>query len=258
MNTVDFRYVLQRAEFSLDVDLQIPMRGITGLFGESGSGKTTLLRCMAGLEQPTIGQLAVDGDVWQDTTQKLSRAIHERQIGYVFQEPRLFSHLDVRGNLEYGRRRKHERESGIEFEQIVELLGLAELLHRATAELSGGEAQRVAIPAAVLGQLVVRDPVGALLRIAPALGDHDRHLFDAKFRRSHGAAVARQELAALVDQHRDREAELHDRRSDLIDLGVRVLLCVPLVVKERIKRSHLNRCARPACRQGDLESELLF
>jgi len=165
--TVDLRYALQRADFSLDVALKIPMRGITGIFGESGSGKTTLLRCIAGLEKPAAGRLAINGDVWQDTEQKQSKAIHERQIGYVFQEPRLFGHLNVHSNLEYGRRRRRDPDNGVKLEQIVELLGLTNLLHRAPSELSGGEAQRVAIARALLRapRLVLMDePLAALDR----------------------------------------------------------------------------------------------
>ncbi|MEE8427516.1 MAG: molybdenum ABC transporter ATP-binding protein [Woeseiaceae bacterium] len=167
MSIVNLHYVLKRPEFSLDVDLKIPMQGITGIFGESGSGKTTLLRCMAGLEQPAIGRLIVDGDVWQDTSRKISRATHDRQIGYVFQEPRLFSHLNVRKNLEYGWHRRRDSEYGVEFEQIVALLGLERLLDRAPGELSGGEAQRVAIARALLRapRLVLMDePLAALDR----------------------------------------------------------------------------------------------
>jgi molybdate transport system ATP-binding protein len=165
--SVDLRYVLERADFALDVDLTIPMQGITGIFGQSGSGKTTLLRCLAGLEKPTTGRLAIDGDVWQDTVKKVSRAIHERQIGYVFQEPRLFGHLNVRQNLDYGRRRNRERHNSVEVDQVVDLLGLARLLDRAPGELSGGEAQRVAIARALLRapRLVLMDePLAALDR----------------------------------------------------------------------------------------------
>jgi len=167
--TVDFRYKLKRTDYSLDVDLKIPLRGITGIFGESGAGKTTLLRCIAGLETPTTGQLTIDGEVWQDTAQNISRPIHQRQIGYVFQEPRLFNHLHVRGNLEYGRSRlrKDATNNAVEFEEIVELLGLTHLLHRAPDELSGGEAQRVAIARALLHgpRLVLMDePLAALDR----------------------------------------------------------------------------------------------
>jgi molybdate transport system ATP-binding protein len=141
------RYELQRDTFSLNVDVELPLHGITGVYGPSGSGKTSLLRCIAGLEGPTTGRLVVAGDVWQEGGS--SRAPHDRAIGYVFQEPRLFDHLDVRGNIEYGwRRRRHDANHSID--AVVELLGLENLLGRRTGELSGGEAQRVAIARALL------------------------------------------------------------------------------------------------------------
>ncbi|HJP37666.1 MAG: molybdenum ABC transporter ATP-binding protein [Gammaproteobacteria bacterium] len=165
---VTLRYLLERADFALDVDLTIPMRGITGIFGKSGSGKTALLRCIAGLEKPTIGQFTINGDSWQDTTQKHSKAVHERQIGYVFQEPRLFDHLNVDSNLEYGQSRRHDQKNSLERGQIIDLLGLNGLLRRRPDELSGGEAQRVAIARALLcaPRLVLMDePLAALDRI---------------------------------------------------------------------------------------------
>ena len=164
---MNFRYALERADFSLDVDLEVPLRGITGIFGESGSGKTTVLRCIAGLERPSLGKLVVDGEVWQDQAANISRAIHERRIGYVFQEPRLFWHLNVRQNLEYGQRRTRAQQKGFEFDQIVDLLGLGKRLHRLPAELSGGEAQRVAIARALLRAprlMLMDEPLAALDR----------------------------------------------------------------------------------------------
>ena len=105
MNTADaikLKYLLRQGQFTLDVDLELPMHGISGVFGASGAGKTSLLRCIAGLERPSTGMLIVAGDVWQDDASNSWRAVHERNIGYVFQEPRLFAHLDVRSNIEYG------------------------------------------------------------------------------------------------------------------------------------------------------------
>ena len=145
--TIAMRYMLQRGAFKLDVDVEIPLHGITGVYGRSGAGKTSLLRCIAGLELPASGRLVVAGDTWQGSGKV--RGVHERAIGYVFQEPRLFDHLDVRGNIEYGlRRRKHAASTSID--SVVELLGLERLLSRRPADLSGGEAQRVAIARALL------------------------------------------------------------------------------------------------------------
>jgi len=148
-NVIQVRYELQRSDFVLDVDLELPLRGITGVFGASGAGKTSLLRCIAGLEHPATGLLIVAGDTWQDGSSGIWRDVHERDIGYVFQEPRLFPHLDVRGNIEYGLRRRELGNAG-NLDQIVALLGLEHLLGRKADELSGGEAQRVAIARALL------------------------------------------------------------------------------------------------------------
>jgi molybdate transport system ATP-binding protein len=154
------RYSLQRESFALEVDTRIPMRGITGIYGASGAGKTTLLRCIAGLEKPAAGTLVVAGDVWADP--KTARAVHERPIAYVFQEPRLFEHLDVRGNINYGRAR---RMGAAEPGPIVELLGISHLLDRHVTDLSGGEAQRVAIARALLSSprfVLMDEPLASL------------------------------------------------------------------------------------------------
>ena len=159
------RYRLERPGFLLDVSLALPMHGITAVFGDSGAGKTTFLRCIAGLEQPDQGRLIVAGDTWQDTSIELDRAVHERKIGYVFQEPRLFTHLDVRGNLGYGLQRSGAASGELDFEHVVELLGLEQLLDRAPRALSGGEAQRVAIGRALLSNprlLLMDEPLASL------------------------------------------------------------------------------------------------
>jgi molybdate transport system ATP-binding protein len=161
--SISVRYRLERSDFSLDVDTDVPMQGITGVFGESGAGKTALLRCVAGLEQAASGRLVIGDEVWQDET--VSRPVHEREIGYVFQEPRLFAHLDVRQNIEYGMRRGRRGEVG--FEEAVELLGLRYLLGRRVDTLSGGEAQRVAIARALLRSprvVLMDEPIAALDR----------------------------------------------------------------------------------------------
>jgi molybdate transport system ATP-binding protein len=161
--SISVRYELQRSDFSLDVDVDIPMRGITGVFGESGSGKTALLRCIAGLERGASGRLVIANEVWQDET--ISRPVHDREIGYVFQEPRLFAHLNVRQNIEYGRRRGRREDVG--FDEAVELLGLRYLLERSVDTLSGGEAQRVAIARALLRSprvVLMDEPIASLDR----------------------------------------------------------------------------------------------
>lgn len=154
--------------FSLDAEFAVPARGVTALFGPSGCGKTTVLRCVAGLRR-LEGSLFVDGETWQDDT--MFRPPQARDIGYVFQEPSLFPHLTVRGNLDYGRRRALR--SGVPvrigFEEVTNLLGLDRLIDRHTAALSGGERQRVAIARALLNQprlLLMDEPLAALDRTA--------------------------------------------------------------------------------------------
>jgi molybdate transport system ATP-binding protein len=163
---IELRYRVERREFSLDVDLELPLRGITGVFGESGAGKTTLLRCIAGLESALAGRLTVAGETWEDTARGIALPVQRRNIGYVFQEPRLFDHLSVRANIEYGRNRRAGDNAG-DFDHVIELLGLGALLERRPLALSGGEAQRVAIARALLcaPQLVLMDePLASLDR----------------------------------------------------------------------------------------------
>lgn len=145
---VVLQHALHRENFTLDVDVRIPSKGITGLFGESGSGKTTLLRCIAGLEKGDDGE---------------SLPAHKRGIGYVFQEPQLFPHFDVRDNIRFGLKRNASPQ--LDEQQVVQMLGLESLLHRRPTELSGGEAQRVAIAAVLLRspQLILMDePLASL------------------------------------------------------------------------------------------------
>ena len=155
------RLALQLPGFALEVDLALPGRGVTAVFGASGSGKTTLLRCIAGLELAARGRLTVNGAVWQDETVFLPT--HRRPLGYVFQEASLFSHLTVRGNLEFGMKRVRAARGGCE--AAIELLGIGALLGRATPTLSGGERQRVAIARALAVEpklLLMDEPLASL------------------------------------------------------------------------------------------------
>jgi len=131
------RFKLDLAGFALDVDLNLPGRGVTALFGSSGSGKTTLLRCIAGLERAPDGFLEMDGEVWQNGSAFVPT--HRRPIGYVFQEASLFPHLTVRRNLEYGLKRVAPAARKVSLDHAVELLDLGALLGRLPDRLSGGE-----------------------------------------------------------------------------------------------------------------------
>lgn len=161
---MEARFRLAYPEFALDVDLQLPEKGITALFGHSGSGKTTVLRCFAGLNRAPEGRLVVDGQVWQDEAQGIFLPTHARPLGLVFQEASLFPHLSVRKNLEYGMKRAGNKH-GEGFDACVDLLGIRPLLDRAPERLSGGERQRVAIARALLTRprlLLMDEPLAAL------------------------------------------------------------------------------------------------
>jgi molybdate transport system ATP-binding protein len=162
-DTIQARFRLRYPEFTLDVDLDLPGRGVTALFGHSGSGKTTLLRLIAGLEKTSEGYFAMKGEVWQDA--RTFMPTHKRPLGYVFQEASLFPHLSARGNLEYGMKRAADRLDRIALDHVVDLLGIGPLLARRPDQLSGGERQRVAIARALAIKpriLLMDEPLSAL------------------------------------------------------------------------------------------------
>lgn len=161
---IDARLRLQRRDFELDVTLALPSQGITALCGPSGCGKTTVLRALAGLEH-AAGRVALDDEVWQDDATGRFVPTHRRPLGYVIQDAALFPHLDVRGNLDYGRRRAHGGHDRVALDAVIDLLGIGHLLARRTATLSGGERQRVAIARALATAprlLLMDEPLAAL------------------------------------------------------------------------------------------------
>ncbi|WP_414158027.1 molybdenum ABC transporter ATP-binding protein [Pseudomonas sp. BNK-45] len=151
--------------FDLDLDLQLPGRGVTALYGHSGSGKTTCLRCIAGLEKAGRGRILINDEVWQDSRQRLFVPPHKRSLGYVFQEASLFAHLSVQANLEFGLRRIPKAQRRVDMAQATELLGIGHLLQRHPQHLSGGERQRIGIARALLTSprlLLMDEPLAAL------------------------------------------------------------------------------------------------
>ena len=157
---VDVALAGRVGQFRLDVAFQVPASGVTALFGPSGAGKTTVLRCIAGLER-VEGHVRVAGEVWQDAAR--FAPAHQRPVGYVFQEPSLFGHLSVKGNLVFGLKRSGAGRLG--FDEVTSFLGLQPLLSRGVRKLSGGERQRVAIGRALLAQpklLLLDEPLSGL------------------------------------------------------------------------------------------------
>jgi len=142
--------------------------GVTALFGRSGAGKTSLVNMLGGLLRPDRGHIRLDGRVLFDAEAGIDLPPERRRLGYVFQDARLFPHLTVAANLRYGTprgARDEGRHDSVEFDAVVEVLGLAALLQRRPATLSGGERQRVAIGRALLAapELVLMDePLASL------------------------------------------------------------------------------------------------
>ncbi len=160
--------------FRINLDTRLPLQGVTALFGPSGSGKTTILNTLAGLGETLDSASVICGDViWQNSAQRLPP--WRRPVAYVFQEPRLFPHLSVAANLDYGY--KHVRQHKVSVEQVVQWLGLDNLLARKPQELSSGQQQRVAIGRALLASpqlLLLDEPLANLDR--PAAADILRRL----------------------------------------------------------------------------------
>jgi molybdate transport system ATP-binding protein len=137
----------------------------TALFGPSGSGKTTLVNMLAGLVRPDRGRIVLGDEVFFDSDAKIDVPVHRRRIGYVFQEGRLFPHLSVRQNLVFGRWMRGLARDKTHEEQVIDLLGIGQLLKRRPGTLSGGEKQRVAIGRALIAKprlLLLDEPLASL------------------------------------------------------------------------------------------------
>jgi len=157
---------LNRSGFMLDADLCVA-HPVTGVFGPSGSGKSTLLHLLAGLLKPDTGRIVLDGDVFCDVAAGVFMPSHLRRLGMVFQDGRLFPHLNVRENLLYGQRLIPPTARKFTLAEVVELLELGPLLERWPAQLSGGEYQRVALGRAILCSprlLLLDEPLASLDR----------------------------------------------------------------------------------------------
>ena len=156
----------QRGKFTLDAAFHAPTPGVTALFGRSGCGKSTLISLIAGLLEPDAGHIVIGDQVLFDAGRHLSVDARHRRIGVVFQDARLFPHLSVQGNLDYGARRvPRETSRFVSFDDVVSLLGLGSFLTRRPHELSGGEKQRVAFGRALLSQprlLLLDEPLASL------------------------------------------------------------------------------------------------
>ena len=154
----------QLGEFSLEASFTSEGR-VTGLFGASGAGKTSLINMIAGLLKPDRGLIAIDNETLDDTAERVHVPPYRRRIGYVFQDARLFPHLDVSQNLDYGRRMNGLPRDPLGEARITDLLDIGGLKDRRPGQLSGGERQRVALGRALLSKprlLLLDEPLGSL------------------------------------------------------------------------------------------------
>ncbi len=161
---IELNVNLKRDNFALNANLSLEAR-VTGLFGPSGSGKSTLLSILAGLIKPDHGRVVVDGECLFDSAIGVNIPMHQRRIGLVFQESRLFPHLTIQHNLTYGLHLLTRQKQKFGLKQIVDLLDIEHLLKQRPHQLSGGEKQRVTLGRALLSSprlLLCDEPLAAL------------------------------------------------------------------------------------------------
>ena len=155
----------QLGDFKIDAKFEAQTRGIVALFGQSGSGKTSIINMIAGLLVPDHGHIEIDGRVLYSAENGTNLKIEHRRVGYVFQESRLFPHMTVQKNLEYGRKRTSSDHNKVEVDQVIDVLGISHLLNQKPTTLSGGEQQRVALGRALLANpdiLLMDEPLASL------------------------------------------------------------------------------------------------
>jgi len=221
---LDIDVALDLPDFRFALREQVPLQGITAVMGPSGSGKTTFLRVLAGLEPGATGTLRFAGEVWQDAT--THRPAHARRVGVVFQDARLFPHLDVAGNLAFGARRR-----GVASDQVArvaEALQIAPLMDRRIDRLSGGEARRVAVARAL-------SAAPRLLLLDEPLSGLDADLRDTTLRVIAEAVRALAIPAIYVSHSRSEVSALADRTLAFAGGGSAGWQAAPVVLTAQAK-----------------------
>ena len=151
--------------FRLETQFEVEEGSITAIFGKSGAGKTSTINAIAGLTRPDVGVIQIGNTTLFDQNLRINLPIYKRQIGYVFQDDRLFPHMTVRNNLIYGTPKNRDVANSLNLTDITGLLELAPLLERRPRSLSGGEKQRVAIGRALLSDpklLLMDEPLASI------------------------------------------------------------------------------------------------
>lgn len=165
MSAIQTRIHVNFPDYILDVDLVLPGKGITGIFGDSGAGKSTFLRAIAGLKRPANSRIVIHDEIWHDDSQGVFIPPYQRALGFVFQDAALFPHLTVRKNLQYGQKRIPKHQQHIPLDYVIDLLGIGHLMERKPDMLSGGEKQRVGIARALATSpriLMMDEPLASL------------------------------------------------------------------------------------------------
>jgi molybdate transport system ATP-binding protein len=201
----------QLGDFAIEASFVSEGR-VTGLFGASGAGKSSLINMIAGLLRPDRGIIAIDDEMLDDTEKRVHVPPHRRRIGYVFQDARLFPHLDVRENLDYGRRMNRLPDDLAARTRVTDLLDIGGLLDRRPGKLSGGERHRVALGRALLSKprlLLLDEPLGSLdeerkMEILPYLVRLRDEANVPMVYVSHDAAELRQLATQIVMMRRGR------------------------------------------------------
>lgn len=222
---IDIQIQKRQGAFSLDVGFQTEGTGVTALFGPSGAGKTSIVNMVAGLVKPDAGHIVVNQRRLFDSALSVNLPPEKRRIGYIFQDGRLLPHLNVRSNLVYGMRRVPPDKRFVSVDQVVSLLGIAPLLERRPAKLSGGEKQRVAIGRALLTSpdlLLMDEPLASLdaarkAEVLPFLSRLSREFSIPTLYVSHSMAEIRQLADRLVTIENGRVTDVGPiERSDSI------------------------------------------
>jgi molybdate transport system ATP-binding protein len=213
----------QLGEFSLSASFASEGR-VIGLFGASGAGKTSLVNMIAGLLRPDRGTIVIDGETVDDSAAGIHVPTWRRRIGYVFQDARLFPHLNVAQNLDYGRRMNGLAPDPAQHKRVIELLDIGALQGRRPGKLSGGERQRVALGRALLSRprlLLLDEPAGGL--------NHEEvEELDAVIRRIRNAFDL---TILLVEHHMSLVMGLADR-VHVLDFGRKIAEGTPAEVQE--------------------------
>ena len=157
---IELAFRLEQGAFDLEIAERLTGR-ITALFGPSGAGKTSVLDAIAGLRRPVSGRIVIGPRVLFSDAGRVNLRPHQRHVGYVTQDVALFPHMNVRRNIEYGRRRGQQ----LELTTVVGILEISGLIDRRVATLSGGERQRVALARALMSApelLLLDEPLAAV------------------------------------------------------------------------------------------------